>query len=39
MEVKKEKRGSSVTCAGDKGTFRWGQKSNENTNTVEPADI
>lgn len=39
MEVKKEKKGSSITSAGDKGTFHLGQKSNENINTVKPADI
>lgn len=39
MEVKKEKEGSSVTSAGDKGAFCSGWKSDENTNTVKAADI
>lgn len=33
MEGKKEKKGSSVTPAGDKGTFHLGWKSHENCET------
>lgn len=39
MEVKKEKKGSSASSAGNKGSFCLGWKSDENTNTVKPADI
>lgn len=39
MEVKREKKGSSVSSAGDKRTFHLGWKSSENTNIIKLADI